>query len=187
MDSSLRARFARLGPIRAIDRVTSGSPAVFVLRLALDGSRPRSIDATLVLARRGLSMLRAKRAVETLIESGRVFVELPMVEDTKVLTSDLANAGITAAWIQPDRTIDVRELRERLHLTREQFAIRYGLEVETIRNWETGKREPDTTARSYLRAISNAPERVNEAYASTLEADTPPAATTVTGDNFRLR
>ena len=33
--------------------------------------------------------------------------------------------------------------------------------------WETGKREPDTTARSYLRVIANAPERVEEAYAPT--------------------
>jgi putative transcriptional regulator len=163
----LRERFARLGPIRAIDRVTSGSPAVFVLRLPLDGPRPRTIDATHALARRGLSMLRAKRAVESLLEKGRIFVDLPMVEDTKVLTDDLAKAGIAAAWIQPDLTVNVRELRERLELTREQFAIRYGLEVETLRNWETGKREPDTTARSYLRAISNAPEHVEQAYAPT--------------------
>jgi putative transcriptional regulator len=55
----------------------------------------------------------------------------------------------------------------RPRLTREQFAVRYGLEVETVRNWETGKREPDTTARSYLRVIANAPEHVEEAYAPT--------------------
>ncbi len=108
-------------------------------------------------------MLRAKRAIESLLEKGRVFVELPMVEDTKALTEDLAKAGISAVWIQPDQTVDVRALRERLELTREQFAIRYGLEVETLRNWETGKREPDTTARSYLRAIANAPEEVERA------------------------
>ena len=167
MDSSLRARFARLGPIRAIDRVTSGSPAVFVLRLPWEGGHPRTIDATHALARRGLSLLRAKRAIESLLEKGRVFVELPMVEDTTVLTAELAAAGITAAWIQPDLTVNVRELRERLELTREQFAIRYGLEVETLRNWETGKREPDMAARSYLRAIANAPEPVEQAYAPT--------------------
>lgn len=167
MDSSLRERFARLGPIQVIDRVTSGSPAVFVLRLALDGPRPRTIDATHALARRGLSMLQAKRAIESLLEKGRIFVDLPMVEDTQALTNDLTKAGIAAAWIQPDLTINVRELRERLNLTREQFAIRYGLEIETLRNWETGKRQPDTTARSYLRAISNAPEHVEQAYAPT--------------------
>jgi putative transcriptional regulator len=167
MDSSLRERFARLGPIQAIDRVTSGSPAVFVLRLALDAPRPRTIDATHALARRGISMLQAKRAIETLLEKGRVFVDLPMVEDTTALTNDLTKAGITAAWIRPDLTINVRELRERLSLTREQFAIRYGFEIETLRNWETGKRQPDTTARSYLKAISNAPELIEQAYAPT--------------------
>ena len=163
MDASLRERFARLGPIQAIDRVTSGSPAVSVLRLALDGSRLRTIEATHALARRRLSLPRAKRVVESLLEKGRVFVDLPMVEDTRVLTDDLAKAGIAATRIQPDLTVNVRELRERLRLTREQFAIPYGLEVETLRNWETGKREPDTTARGYLRAISNAPEHVQEA------------------------
>jgi putative transcriptional regulator len=167
MDSSLRERFARLGPIRAIDRVTSGSPAVFVLRLATDGPRPRTIDATHALARRGMTMLRAKRAIEAVLDDSRAFVDLPTVEDPKALTDDLANAGIVATWIQPDLTVNVRELRDRLQLTREQFALRYGLEVETLRNWETGKRDPDTTARSYLRAIANAPEQVGQAYAAT--------------------
>jgi putative transcriptional regulator len=164
MESSLRERFARLGPIRAIDRVTPGSPAVFVVRTALDGPGLRTIDAIHALARRGMTMLRAKRAIESLLEKGRVFVELPMVEDVKGLTADLAKAGFAAAQIQPDPTVDVRALRERLRLTREQFAMRYGLEVETLRNWETGKREPDTTARSYLRVIANAPEEVEQAY-----------------------
>jgi putative transcriptional regulator len=123
------------------------------------------------LARRGLTMLRAKRTIEALVEDGRVFVDLPMVEDTKAVTDDLARAGIAAATVEPPRPLDVRRLRERLRLTREQFAARYGLEVETVRNWETGKREPDTTARSYLRAIANDPERVEQAYAPTPSLD----------------
>jgi putative transcriptional regulator len=156
MDSSLRERFARLGPIRAIDRVTSGSPAVFVLRTALDGTRLKTIDATYALARRGMSMLRAKRATESLSEDCRVFAELPMVEDVQAVIADMAACGIAATLIKPDPTVDVRALRERLRLTREKFAIRYGLEVETLRNWETGKREPDSTARSYLRDFQRA-------------------------------
>lgn len=116
-------------------------------------------------------MLKAKRAIEALVEDGRVFVDLPTVEDHTVLADDLAKAGISAALLEPHKTLDVRALRERLGLTREQFAIRFGLEVETVRNWETGKREPDTTARSYLRVISNDPESVERAY-----APTPPLA-----------
>lgn len=119
------------------------------------------------LARRGLTMVRAKRAVEALVENGRVFIDVPTVEDSQALAEALAEAGIAAAPVEPPQSPDVRKLRQRLRLSREQFAARYGLEVETIRNWETGKREPDTTARSYLRVISNDPEHVEQAYAPT--------------------
>jgi putative transcriptional regulator len=98
----------------------------------------------------------------------RIFTPVgPLTFIAQPVMVELAAAGIAAVWIQPDATVDVRALRERLDLTREQFAMRYGLEVETLRNWETGKREPDTTARSYLRAIANAPESVERAYAPT--------------------
>lgn len=167
MDSSLKERFARLGPIRAVDRVSSGSPATFVLRLPRDQAVPKTVDGALALARRGMTMLRAKRAMEELLAEGRVFVDLPTVEDPWALTDELAEAGIAAAPIEPPQAPDVRALRERLRLTREQFAARYGLEVETVRNWEMGRRQPDMTARSYLRAISNDPERVEQAYAPT--------------------
>lgn len=123
------------------------------------------------LARRGLTMLKAKRAIEALLADGRVFVDLPTVESRNALAEDLQSAGVVAAAVEPPQAPDVRGLRERLGLSREQFAVRYGLEIETVRNWETGKREPDTTARSYLRVIANDPERVERAF-----APTPPLA-----------
>lgn len=166
MDSSLRADFARLGQIRAVDRVPSGSPAVFVLRLVAD-RRPGTVDGALALARRGMTLLRAKRAMEELVETGRSFVDLPTVEDAAALSRELAQAGIAAALAEPPRNVDVRALRQRLGLSREQFATRFGLEVETVRNWEMGRREPDTTARSYLKAIANDPELVERAFAPT--------------------
>ncbi len=51
--SSLRERFARLGPVRDVDRNRSGSPVEFVLRPAR--ARIETISATRVLAKRGLS------------------------------------------------------------------------------------------------------------------------------------
>ncbi len=72
---------------------------------------------------------------------------------------------VVQALVDPKPVPDVRQLRERLRLTREQFAARYGLDIETVRNWEAGRREPDRTARSYLLAIANAPEHVEWAYA----------------------
>lgn len=112
-------------------------------------------------------MLQAKHKMEDLLQDRRVFVEVPKVEDSKALAADLASAGIASAPVESPKATNVRLLRERLGLTREQFALRFGLEIETVRNWEIGRREPDTTARSYLRVIENDPEHVERAYAPT--------------------
>jgi putative transcriptional regulator len=167
MDSSLRERFARLGPIRAVDRVSSGSPGVFVLRPRSESTAVRTVDAALTLARRGLPLLRAKRAMEELLAEGSSFVELPTVDDPPAVVAELHASGIAAAQTEPRPAPDVRLLRRRLGLTRAQFAARYGLDVETLRNWEAGRREPDRTARSYLLAIANDPKHVERAYAPT--------------------
>jgi putative transcriptional regulator len=102
-----------------------------------------------------------------LLATASTFVDLPAVEEPGTVISELNAAGIAAALAEPRPAPDVRRLRKRLGLTREQFAARYGLDIETLRNWEAGRREPDRTARSYLIAISNDPERVGHAYAPT--------------------
>ena len=76
MESSLRERFARLGPIRTIDRVASGSPAVFVLTPMPDRAGIKTVTAAIELARRGIPLLRAKRALEEMLAEGRTYVHL---------------------------------------------------------------------------------------------------------------
>ena|SRR5436305_14944752 len=61
----------------------------------------------------------------------------------------------------------VRELRKRARLTQQQFAARLGVPVETIRNWEQGKRMPRGPARALLAVIAHAPEMVFAALART--------------------
>ena len=163
MDSSLRERFERLGPVRVVDQNTSGSPAVFLLRLEPGQDISSRVDAMLALTKRGISMLRGKRAVEALLSDRRVLVELPLVEPDQTLTAELEATGISVTVVPPPGETDVRALRERLNLTREQFALRFGLEVETLRNWEIGRRAPDATAKSYLRVIENNPELAERA------------------------
>lgn len=166
MNSELRELFARLGPVRAIDRVPSGSAAAFVLRPADGLAGVRSVTATLSLARRGPPLLRAKRTVEEMIERGRAYIALPTVEDVSALVAELAESGIAATQVPPPGEVDVKRLRERLGLTQENFALRYGLDLATLRNWEQGRVQPDTAARSYLRAIERAPETVAEVLAA---------------------
>lgn len=54
----------------------------------------------------------------------------------------------------------VRELRRRARLTQSEFAARLGVPVDTIRNWEQGKRMPRGPARALLAVIARAPETV---------------------------
>ena len=54
----------------------------------------------------------------------------------------------------------VRDLRRRACLTQMEFANRLGVPVETIRNWEQGKRMPRGPARALLAVIAHAPEMV---------------------------
>jgi putative transcriptional regulator len=54
----------------------------------------------------------------------------------------------------------VRELRRRARLTQSEFAAKLGVPVDTIRNWEQGKRMPRGPARALLAVIARAPETV---------------------------
>jgi putative transcriptional regulator len=60
----------------------------------------------------------------------------------------------------------VRDLRRRARLTQQEFAARLGVPVETIRNWEQGKRMPRGPARALLAVIAHAPDTVFAALAS---------------------
>jgi putative transcriptional regulator len=59
----------------------------------------------------------------------------------------------------------VRDLRRRACLTQMEFAAKLGVPVETIRNWEQGKRAPRGPARALLAVIAHAPDTVFQALA----------------------
>ena len=74
-----------------------------------------------------------------------------------------------AASPAPDEAISspaVRDLRRRARLTQLEFAARLGVPVETIRNWEQGKRMPRGPARALLAVIAHAPDTVFAALAT---------------------
>jgi putative transcriptional regulator len=122
----------------------------------------KTVPAIEALAHRWMPLLRAMRAVEAMLETRKAFVYVPKVESLEALIQELAKAGVKATAL-PNAGIDVRSIRETLDLTQEQFAVRYGLDVDAVRNWETGRRKPDTAAQSYLRAIRANPEAVEAA------------------------
>jgi DNA-binding transcriptional regulator YiaG len=50
----------------------------------------------------------------------------------------------------------VKVIRRALGLSQEEFAARFQFPLGTLRDWEQGRKEPDTAARAYLRVIGSA-------------------------------
>jgi putative transcriptional regulator len=69
------------------------------------------------------------------------------------------------ALVVPTGPTDVRDLRRRARLTQQEFASKLGVPVETIRNWEQGKRMPRGPARALLTVIAHSPDTVFAALA----------------------
>jgi DNA-binding transcriptional regulator YiaG len=110
----------------------------------------------MALARRGMTMLRAKRAIESMLDDGEVAIEVPTVGSVPVLFSELRKAGVEAARIATG-PVDVRVLRLSLGLSQEQFARRHNLDLDALQNWEQGRRIPERAVLSYLRVIAAQP------------------------------
>ena len=51
-----------------------------------------------------------------------------------------------------------RRVRQRLGLTQQELSQRIDVSLETIRNWEQGKRSPTGAAKALLRVLNRAPE-----------------------------
>ena len=56
--------------------------------------------------------------------------------------------------------IEVREIRRQFHATQRVFATMLGINVETLRNWEQGRRCPHGPARALLRVAAADPPAV---------------------------
>ena len=69
----------------------------------------------------------------------------------------LAGTGAASAPVQPDAAY-ARGVRARTKLTQAEFAARIGVPIETVRNWEQGKRSPRGPARALLKVIDKAPQ-----------------------------
>ena len=61
--------------------------------------------------------------------------------------------------------VDVRALRSKLGLSQSEFALRYGISLRTLQEWEQGRTNPDSAVRAYLTVIERNPRAVIEALA----------------------
>jgi len=85
------------------------------------------------------------------------------------LLSSIKEAGkIKTGKIKPSRAFsfsipDVKAIREKLHVSQNEFAHLIGVSENTIQNWEQGRRKPEGPAIALLRVTESNPRAVLEA------------------------
>jgi putative transcriptional regulator len=71
---------------------------------------------------------------------------------------EIMSDGSEKAVNHHDPATFVRHVRSRCGLTQAAFAQKIEVPLETVRNWEQGKRSPRGPARALLKLIDRAPE-----------------------------
>jgi putative transcriptional regulator len=85
-------------------------------------------------------------------------IDAQAIEDGDAWTAEeLADAEPVYPTPSPDQ---VRALRARLGLTQVQFARRFGFTLDTVQQYEQGRRRPSGPASTLLRVIEADPEAV---------------------------
>jgi DNA-binding transcriptional regulator YiaG len=113
------------------------------------------------LTRFGLTLRKAHLALNRLASLQVVALRLD-VENEQDMIADLNDLGVVVVKIAPPMP-DVKKIREGFGLSQSEFALRFCLEVDTVRNWEQGRNQPDPAARLLLKVIEIHPEAVESA------------------------
>jgi len=83
------------------------------------------------------------------------------LEQALAFVEGTARKGTYVVHIPPE--IDVKAIRSRLGMTQQEFALKFGFSVNTVRHWEQGRRVPEGPARAYLLVIDREPQAVQKA------------------------
>jgi putative transcriptional regulator len=102
---------------------------------------------------------------------GRIVEILADGTERAIAGAAIAGAAVAAATIagaidvtsprsggQGRDAVYAKGIRARAKLTQAEFAARIGVPIETVRNWEQGKRSPRGPARALLKMIDRAPQ-----------------------------
>jgi putative transcriptional regulator len=86
---------------------------------------------------------------------GRIVEILPDGSEREITSPAAIGAGDSS---DPGAAAYARGVRAQTKLTQAEFASRIGVPIETVRNWEQGKRSPRGPARALLKLIEKAPQ-----------------------------
>jgi putative transcriptional regulator len=99
-----------------------------------------------------LAMMRVRLKAD-----GRIVEILPDGSEGTLATSSAVPDGRNGVHQDTD-ALYAKAIRARSKLTQAEFAARIGVPIETVRNWEQGKRSPRGPARALLKVIDKAPQ-----------------------------
>ena len=156
---SLWVALERRGKTPDVPRSHSDSPAISFILRANAISQP--VEVARFLMRGGVSLRKAHEILERISAGARVPVEL-RGSSRAVISSDLKKLGVSALAIKSPN-VDIKRIRESQNLSQPEFAILYGLELDTLRNWEQGRNVPDRSTMVLLKVIERCPDAVLEA------------------------
>ena len=94
-------------------------------------------------------------AIPATMALGRI--DTARVDATTQEDIDLQEAADEAEYMQ-DAAKFARKVRRRLGLSQAEFSQRINVSLDTIRNWEQGKRCPTGAAKALLKILDKAPE-----------------------------
>jgi putative transcriptional regulator len=86
-----------------------------------------------------------------------------IVESLKEANAWAQGKDVPGMRVNIPEAYDTRKIRKRMKLSQAQFAKRFGFSLDSIQNWEQGRRIPDGAARTLLMVISQEPKAVERA------------------------
>ena len=161
-NSELKARLARLGPVRDADPPPSFSGELVPLVLRLEGPLDKPISVAKRLRAAGLTLRTAHAVINRLAETRLAVCQIAEGADIPALARDLLTMNVHTHRRRHADPGLIAEVRERHRLSQREFAEVLGIDIDTLQNWEQGRSRPDAAALSLVMAFDRAPELIGE-------------------------
>jgi DNA-binding transcriptional regulator YiaG len=161
-NSELKARLARLGPVRDADPPPSFSGELVTLVLRLEGALDKPISVTKRLRAAGLTLREAHTVINRLSETRLAICRIATGADIPALAGDLSAMNV---YVHRRRRLHPRliaDVRTRHNLSQREFAEVLGIDIDTLQNWEQGRNQPDSAVLSLIMAFDKAPELIEQ-------------------------
>jgi DNA-binding transcriptional regulator YiaG len=162
-NSELKARLARLGPVRDADPPPSFSGELITLVLRLVGPLDKPISVVKRLRAAGLTLRAGHAIINRLAETRLAVCQIAEGANIPQLAGDLLAMNVHAYRKRCLEPSLVAEVRARRGLSQREFAAVLGIDIDTLQNWEQGRNKPDAAALNLVMAFDKAPELIEQA------------------------